>query len=69
MMHVALELHIGSNLLDDDSADHASLGIPTHVVPDLEIFRAHITPIKLSGSTSYQLSLASNDLSVSAETA
>jgi hypothetical protein len=36
MMHVPFELRIGSNLFDDDSANPASLGIPCHMVADLE---------------------------------
>src|SRR5215467_1062547 len=38
-MQVALELCVRGDLLDDDSADPASLGIPLHVVTDLECFR------------------------------
>jgi hypothetical protein len=34
-----LEFHVGSDLLDDDSTNPTSLGIPSHVVTDLECFR------------------------------
>jgi len=36
MMRVSLEAYVGSDLLDDDSAKPASLGIPCHMVADLE---------------------------------
>jgi hypothetical protein len=39
MVHVPVELRVGNNLLDDDPADPASLGIPSHVLTDLEYFR------------------------------
>src|SRR6516225_2434907 len=39
VVDVSLELCVRSKLLDDDSADPASLGIPPDVVTDLECFR------------------------------
>ena len=33
------EFPVGSDLLDDDSTDPTSLGIPSHVITDLECFR------------------------------
>src|SRR5207245_7481733 len=38
-MHVSLEARVGSDLLEDDSTNPTSLGIPSHVVTDLESFR------------------------------
>ena len=39
VMHVPFEFHVGSDLLDDDSANPTSLGIPSHVITDFECFR------------------------------
>ena len=39
VMHVSLEPGVGGDLLGDDSANAASLGIPSHVVADVEHFR------------------------------
>jgi hypothetical protein len=39
VMHVSLEPRVGGDLLGDDSANAASLGIPSHVVADVEHFR------------------------------
>src|ERR1700752_1788656 len=42
--HVPLELRVGNDLLDDDSADPAGLGIPSDVITDLECFRHRSLP-------------------------
>ena len=39
VMHGPFEFHVGSDLLDDDSTNHTRLGIPSHVITDLECFR------------------------------
>ena len=39
VMHVSLEPRVGSDLLGDHSANATSLGIPSHVVADVEHFR------------------------------
>src|SRR6516164_8938147 len=39
VVDVSLDLCVSSKLLDDDSADPASLGIPPDVVTNLECFR------------------------------
>lgn len=36
MMHVTLNCRVGNDLLDNDSADPASLGIPSNMITDLE---------------------------------
>lgn len=36
VMGIALEFRVRSDLLDNDSADPASLGIPSHMITDLE---------------------------------
>jgi hypothetical protein len=41
VMCVPLEVRIGSNFFDDDSADPSGFGIPPHVVTSLECFRHH----------------------------
>jgi hypothetical protein len=39
VMQVPVECHVGSDLLNDDSTNPTSLGIPSHVLTDLECFR------------------------------
>ena len=39
VVHVPFEVHVGSDFLDDDSTNPTSLGIPSHVLTDLERFR------------------------------
>jgi hypothetical protein len=48
VMHVAFEFHVRSNLLDDDSTDPTSLGIPSHVLTDLECFGIAVILIRTS---------------------
>ena len=38
VMQVFFEFRIGSDLVDDDPTDPISLGIPSHVITDLECF-------------------------------
>jgi hypothetical protein len=70
----SLEFHVQSNLLDDDSTDPTSVGIPSHVLTDLECFRhsghpdPYFSEMIKSISTSGRLALASNiDLCVPGE--
>src|SRR5215469_17987601 len=44
-MDVTLELGVRGDLSDDDSADSTSLGIPSHVITDLECFRHCCHPV------------------------
>ena len=67
VMHVPFDFRVGNDLLDDDSADPASLGIPSHVITDLECFRHRGHPIShwfneliKAISTSCRVSFASN---------
>ena len=48
VMHVPFEFDVGSDLLHDDSAHQTSLGIPSHVLTDLECFRhnGHPDPLR-----------------------
>jgi hypothetical protein len=39
VMRIPLEVRVRSDLFDDDSADPPSLGIPSHMVTDFEVFR------------------------------
>src|SRR5215469_13875832 len=43
-MCVPLEVGIAGDLFDDDSADSPGLGIPSHVVTNLEYLRHHSHP-------------------------
>ena len=51
VMHVPFEFHVGSDLLDDDSTNPTSLGIPSHVLTDLEclLHSGHLNSISTSG--------------------
>jgi len=46
-MCVPLEVRIGADLFDDDSADSLGFGIPPHMVTDIKRFRY---PVQLSQS-------------------
>ena len=47
VMHVPFDFHVGSDLLDDDSANLTGLGIPSYVLTDLECFRHRGHPVLL----------------------